>query len=238
MEIGFTGARLKAATSIEDDIYRNRFSDVEEGAREATWRVLCHDFLQELIDPEAVVMDVGAGDGRFIRNIFAKRRIAVDISARVRSLEQYGIEVIQCPAPEMSDHIGQVVDVIFMSNFLEHLTDKREVLTVLEACKSVLKPGGRIMILQPNIRYVGAAYWDYIDHHIALTEHSLTEALIVTGYSIDTVIPRFLPYTAKSALGRVVGGGGRGFLIKAYLKMPLLWRVFGQQTFVIGRLPS
>jgi hypothetical protein len=62
--------------------------------------------------------------------------------------------------------------------------------------------------------------------------------LTVTGYSVETLIPRFLPYTAKSALGATLGGGRRDWIIKAYLKFPLLWKIFGQQTFVIGRLPS
>jgi SAM-dependent methyltransferase len=138
----------------------------------------------------------------------------------------------------MSSRLNRVADVIFMSNFLEHLTEKRAVLTLLEECKKVLKPGGRVIILQPNIRYVGPAYWDYIDHHIALTEHSLTEALTVTGYAVETLIPRFLPYTAKSVLGARLGGGRRDWLVKVYLKLPFLWKIFGQQTFVIGRLPS
>lgn len=74
------------------------------------------------------------------------------------------------------------------------------------------------MILQPNIRYVGPAYWDYIDYHIALTEHSLVEALEVTGYRIERLIPRFLPYTAKSNLGRLMEGSNVEGLVKFILK--------------------
>ena len=231
-------AHNEAGTGKEEDIYTKRFSDDQERTRNATWKVLCRDFLQRHVGSDQVVVDLGAGDGHFIKNISAKRRIAVDSSPHVRQLEHRGIEVFQCPAHEMGSHLNCVADVIFMSNFLEHLTEKKAVLSLFEECKKVLKPGGRLMILQPNIRYVGAAYWDYIDHHIALTEHSLTEALSVTGYSIETLIQRFLPYTAKSALGATLGGGRRDWIIETYLKVPLLWRIFGQQTFVIGRLPS
>ena len=80
-----------------------------------------------------------------------------------------------------------------MSNFLEHMPDKMVLLAVLEECKRALKPGGRVVILQPNIRYAGPQYWDYIDHHIALTEHSLKEALEICGFKIQKIVPQFCP---------------------------------------------
>ena len=91
------------------------------------------------------------------------------------------------------------------------------------------------MILQPNIRYVGAKYWDYIDHHIALTEESLREGLEVSGFHVVRMIPRFLPYTAKSSLGRLVSPEHYENLVSLYLKNPLAWRLLGQQTFVLAR---
>jgi hypothetical protein len=121
-----------------------------------------------------------------------------------------------------------------LSNFLEHLPTKQAVFEVLTECRKVLSRGGRLMVLQPNIRYVGAAYWDYIDHHIALTEKSLAEALEVSGFTIEVLLPRFLPYTAKSRSGALASGRlGKG-LIALYLKFPILWRIFGSQTFVVA----
>lgn len=221
-------------TGREDTIYRRRFSPQEEATREKTWQILCNDFFQTYVHQYDTVLDVGAGDGLFIRNIRAAKRIAVDSSPHVNALQQSGIKVLQIPADQMSFHVQKQVDVVFMSNFLEHMLDKKAVLTVLEECRKVLKPGGRLLILQPNIRYVGPAYWDYIDHHVALTEHSLVEALEVSGLTIDEVIPRFLPYTAKSRLGAAVNGGDRGWMVSAYLRMPILWRFFGQQTFIVA----
>jgi len=109
---------------------------------------------------------------------------------------------------------------------------------VVDECYRGLKVGGKVIILQPNIRYVGPAYWDYIDHHIALTEFSLVEALEVAGFEVSKLIPRFLPYTAKSLVGRIVQGGRYASLVRFYLKMPLLWRFFGQQTLVIAKRPE
>jgi hypothetical protein len=41
-------------------------------------------------------------------------------------------------------------------------------------------------------------------------------------------IERFLPYTAKSRLPQSVG------LVKAYLKLPLAWRLLGKQSFLVA----
>jgi len=218
----------------EAEIYTRRFSQSQDTTREVTWKILCKDFLSKYVGQQDTVIDIGAGDGLFVRNIVAAKKIAVDLSDHVQNLTNHGVEVIQAPATQFVDRLSGKADAVFMSNFLEHLPEKRLVLEVLRECHKALKPGGKVIILQPNIRYVGPAYWDYIDHHIALTEHSLVEALEVTGYRIQKLIPRFLPYTAKSTLGSLVNGDKFSALISAYLKLPLLWRFFGQQTFVVA----
>jgi ubiquinone/menaquinone biosynthesis C-methylase UbiE len=93
----------------------------------------------------------------------------------------------------------------------------------------VLRPGGRLIVLQPNIRYVGAAYWDFIDHQTALTEHSLAEAARLAGLTVETLIPRFLPYTTKSRLPQ------HPLLVRWYLRIPLAWRLLGKQTLLVAR---
>jgi SAM-dependent methyltransferase len=224
---------LNEGTGKENEIYSLRFNDSEDRTRAETWKVLCAEYFQKFIRESDVVVDLGAGDGLFSRNIKAGKIIAVDISEHVRNLEKRGIQTVVAPATSFSSVIGQVADVVFMSNFLEHLPDKAVMLKVLEECKKALKPGGRVIILQPNIRYVGGAYWDYIDHHIAITEQSLVEALEVTGFQVDHLIPRFLPYTARSRMGRLASLN-TSKLVSIYLKLPFLWRFFGKQTLAIG----
>ena len=226
MATGKDVTRKSEGMGVEKALYERRFSSEEEARRDYTWDVLCKDFFQQFVEPTSSILDLGAGDGLFITKIRARRKLAVDLGAHVHDLACHGIEVHQRAATEFASHIGEAVDRIFMSNFLEHLPDKRTLIRVLEECHRALKPGGEILILQPNIRYVGAAYWDYIDHHIALTEHSLVEAADIAEFDTVQLIPRFLPYTQKSKLGKL------SFLVPLYLKLPLAWRFFGQQTFL------
>lgn len=119
-----------------------------------------------------------------------------------------------------------------MSNYLEHLPDSGAVVAQLRVVRELLRPGGRMIVLQPNIRFTKERYWDFIDHHTALTEASLIEAAEVAGLECQLMVPRFLPYTTKSRLPSSAA------LVRVYLRFPLLWRLFGQQTLFIAARPS
>ena len=101
----------------------------------------------------------------------------------------------------------------------------------LRVAFALLKPGGRVLILQPNIRLIGGAYWDFIDHQTALTEKSLAEAAVMAGFKTRQVIPRFLPYTTKSRIPQ------HPLLVRAYLAFPPAWWLLGKQTLYLGEKP-
>ena len=94
----------------------------------------------------------------------------------------------------------QTIDRVFMSNFLEHLRTKQEVLQTFEEIFRVLKVGGKVITLHPNIRYLYMDYWDYFDHHVPLTDKSIAEGLEVVGFKVEISIDRFLPFTKKSKI--------------------------------------
>jgi predicted SAM-dependent methyltransferase len=52
------------------------------------------------------------------------------------------------------------VDEVYSSHVLEHFTYPRPLLSVLEECHRVLKPGGRIRIAVPNARVFLQAYFE------------------------------------------------------------------------------
>jgi hypothetical protein len=111
----------------------------------------------------------------------------------------------------------------------EHLQDSAELLDTLRGLHRVLRPDGRLLVLQPNIRLTKAAYWDFIDHSLPLTERSLAEALSLTGFVVETMTVRFLPYTTESRFPISPP------LIRLYLRLPPAQWLLGKQTFVVAR---
>jgi ubiquinone/menaquinone biosynthesis C-methylase UbiE len=192
------------------------------------WSVLCKNFFQRYVKKDAVVLDLAAGYCEFINNITAKRKIAVDLNEDIRKFANDDVEVLLSKSDDLSALEDSSVDVIFVSNFFEHLQNREVLFSTLSECNRVLKPGGGgvLLILQPNIRFAYREYWDFIDHVLPLSDKSLAEALILKGFSIDKMIPRFLPYSTKSGLPV------NSFLVKWYLRLPFAWRIFGKQCFV------
>ena len=142
-----------------DALYDARFSDEERRRKDAVWAVLCADFFQKYVRDTDTVMDIGAGLGEFLRHIRCGVRIAVDVSPmRGRALPAGTVEVI-APSHRLGDGVAAgTVDVVFCSNFFEHLPDKATFLATLHAIRTALKPGGRLLVLQPNIRALGGQY--------------------------------------------------------------------------------
>ena len=122
-------------------------------------------------------------------------------------------------------------DNIFVSNFFEHLRDKDELIQVLSFCFNRLKPGGRLLVIQPNFKYSYREYYDFIDHYLPITDGSLEEVLKAIGFSIEKMIPKFLPFSTK-------GRPSSTALLKIYLKAPFLWKCMGGQMFVIALRPN
>lgn len=219
--------RMETLKDLSDE-YRRRFgADVEY--RDAVWRVLTRDCFQRYIEPEGTVLDLGAGWGEFIRNIKAKRRIAMDLNPDVPSRLGSGIEVILQDCSEEWQVAEESVDVVFTSNFFEHLPDKDALRRTLREALRCLKRGGRIICLGPNIRFLPGAYWDFWDHFVPLSDRSLAEGLVLAGFEVDRVLPKFLPYSMSQ------GNKPPIWAVSLYLRIPAFWKIFGRQFLVVGR---
>src|SRR5262249_39596558 len=123
------------------------------------------------------------------------------------------------------------LDVIFSSNFFEHVASKQAVNDIIADARRCIRSGGRFIVMGPNIRFVGNAYWDFWDHHLPLTELSMAELLEMHGFSIERSIDRFLPYTMVNR--RPVPAP----FIALYLMLPVMWKIFGKQFLIIATKP-
>lgn len=208
-----------------DILYADRFDAAEERRKDALWREICR-YLQRYVPPDGSVLDVGCDRGYFIRHIRARERWATD-SRDMREALPGDITFVQADAERLA--LDRRFDRIFISNLLEHLRGPDAVVALLRACRELLEPDGLLIVLQPNVRLIGAAYWDFLDHRVALTERSLDEAVRLAGMRSVKVVTRFLPYTTKSRLPT------HPLLVRAYLAFPPAWRVLGRQTLYLAR---
>jgi SAM-dependent methyltransferase len=212
----------------EQLIYGSRFSG-REHYRERVWKVLVREIFQPLVAPSATILDLGCGYGEFINNVRATKRYAMDANPDARLKLAPDVEFIEGDSSQPWPLAAESIDVIFTSNFFEHLETKRALHATLEQARLALRPGGILIAVGPNARYIPGAYWDFIDHHIALTDRSLVEAMEMAGFSRRLVVDRFLPYTMSDGNTPDVPL----FLVEFYLRAPLLWRVFGKQFLIV-----
>ncbi len=213
-----------------DAIYARRFPEDVVPKKDALWRVIGR-YLQRFVPEQGRVLDLACDRGDFIRNVRAAekwacdmRDVAADLPADVRFVQGDGLEL---------DGIlpNEYFDLVFMSNYLEHLPDSGAVIQQLQVAFAMLRPGGAVLVLQPNIRLLGQAYWDFIDHKVAITERSLVEAAGIAGFVTERLDIHFLPYTTKGRLPQ------HPKLVRAYLACPPAWRLLGKQTLYLGRKP-
>jgi SAM-dependent methyltransferase len=213
-------------SGVPHEIYRRRFPEREHREKLALWRVLA-PYVDRLIPP-GPILDVACDRGYFIANVERAERWATDVRDTAADLPP-DVRFVQADGLGLADVLpaGHFAG-LFMSNYLEHLATSSEVVRQLEVARALLRPNGRVVVLQPNVRLVGGAYWDFIDHHVALTEHSLVEAAELAGLRTVEVRTRFLPYSTKSRLPK------HPALVRAYLAFPPAWRLLGKQTLYVG----
>jgi len=209
-------------------IYSVRFSGLEE-YRNRVWQVLVRNFFSRWIGPNDSILDVGCGYGEFINNIKAREKFAMDLNPSAKEHLQPGIQLIEQDCSKPWPLRDGYLDVVFTSNFFEHLPTKRTLQdTLLEALRC-LRPGGRLITLGPNVKHLSGSYWDFFDHHLPLTELSLAEAMIMAGFGIEESIEKFLPYSMSQGFRPPL------WALRLYLQIPFAWNILGKQFLVIAR---
>jgi len=218
---------MKSVEKIVDEkkLYQQRFEDTD--MRNNMWKILCTNFFQKYIPEDCTIVEIAAGYCEFINNIKAKNKIAVDINEDVKMRASKEVQAFISLSTDLSKIENQSIDRIFISNFFEHIS-KSDIEKTLVECLRILKSDGKILILQPNIRFVRKDYWMFWDHITPIDDRALVECMNILGYKINLCIPRFLPYTTSSFLPVSMT------LLKIYLRIPLLYKIFGGQAFIIA----
>jgi Methyltransferase domain len=211
-------------------LYAYRFRHVDQGARERVWREIAPYVTERALASPERLLDPAAGRREFIAAAPAHERWAVDAVDYGEAVADQGLRVIVSDVMHAELPEGHF-DGVFVSNFLEHLDGPEGVQRFLLRMLSVIEPGGRIAVMGPNFRYCAKDYFDCADHVVALTDVAVAEHLHAAGFEVAAVTPRFLPYSFRGLLPPSPG------LTRAYLRLPLAWRLLGKQFLVVGRRP-
>lgn len=212
-------------------LYENRFHGIQDRKQRA-WEVICRQALQPWISKDARVLDLGGGYGEFVRHIQAARKYVVDINPKTMDIVRSYAEGLNGTLDSFEARLAGNVDVIFCSNFLEHLPTKDVLVETVECCRRILAPGGRLIVLGPNIRFLAGEYWDFLDHHLALSDRTMDELLAVTGFRVIHRRAALLPYTFRQRLP------SWPWLVSLYLKLPPAQWLLGKQFLFVAEKPA
>jgi 2-polyprenyl-3-methyl-5-hydroxy-6-metoxy-1,4-benzoquinol methylase len=116
-----------------------------------------HDYCLSLCGRDNDVLDVGCGEGFFAaeasRN--GNRVVGIDALEQPRHAEAFADYVQADLDRGMDDALpalrGKRFDVVLLQDVLEHLRDPA---AVLDACRNLVKPNGRIVVSVPNVANV------------------------------------------------------------------------------------
>jgi ubiquinone/menaquinone biosynthesis C-methylase UbiE len=193
--------------------------------REIVWRYICKH-LARWIPPDSDVLELGAGWCDFSNQIRARTATAMDVDSVVTRAAAPHVRAEVGDCADLSRFDDSSFDVVFASNLLEHL-ERPAASRLLAEARRVLRPGGRLVLLQPNFRLNPGGYFDDYTHVAIYTDRSLVDFLTASGWSPIYVAPRFLPLTMKSRGSRL------SFLVPLYLRSPI--KPFaGQMLLVMG----
>ncbi len=223
---------MKISSDKLSGIYKRRFSEKELQIKERLWGILIDEVLQKYIGMNDSVLDLGGGECLFINNVRCGNKYVVDLNPDTKTYANNDVTTIQERADNISSIPDGSIDVVFVSNFFEHMKDKDELERVISEIKRVLVVNGLLLVIQPNIRYAYKEYWDFHDHYIPISDKSLTELLGLNDFVVRECYPRFLPYSTKSRFSGFTG------LLKIYLRIPLLRHLVGKQLFLVAQKPE
>jgi SAM-dependent methyltransferase len=181
--------------------------------RAVVWKHLCA-YLRRWIPPDSEVLELGAGWCDFANTVAARRVVAMDLDPIVRRSAAEHVQAEVGDSTDLSRFESGTFDVVFASNLLEHLERSAATLLLAEAAR-VLRPGGRLLLLQPNFRLDPGGYFDDYTHVAIYTDRSLADYLRSLDWRIVKLHPRFLPLTMKSKASAL------SFLVPWYLRSPV-----------------
>lgn len=196
-------------------------------SRTLVWTVIA-EYLAPWVTPRAHVVELGAGYCAWINAVRAARRVAVDVWPGLAREAAPGVEPVVRDLTQGVRGLGEgQFDVVLASNVLEHFAPDVASAIVADAA-ALLRPAGRLIVIQPNFRYAYRHYFDDYTHRSVFTHVSLAALLRLHGFVTERVEPRFMPYSMRERRWPIAA-----WMIRAYLRLP--FRPWAGQMLIVAR---
>lgn len=197
--------------------------------RRIVWEEVSSHIAGTYSTPDGRALELGCGYGDWLGCMPVSEKVAIESNATLADYARrtYGIQVHEGDVfkmlPDMAD---SSFDMVLASNFFEHF-EVDDVSTLLEEVLRVLKPSGRLVVIQPNFRYCANMYFDDFTHRSIHSHVSFSDLLASKGFAVTGCEPRFLPFSFKSRLPV------SRMLVRAYLMSPI--KPMGAQFLVCAQ---
>lgn len=182
--------------------------------------------------PAGRLLEIGSGSGDSLKALMEVGWVAegVDFDPQaVQNAKTKGLQVRQGTVEEQK-YSDNCFDAVTMSHLIEHVYDP---LHLLNECRRILKPGGRMVIVTPNINSIGHKFfgsaWLHLDppRHLHLFSPQALSSLMgkagFQNYRLFTTIREannvFIASKDIKFSGRYAWGGRQSFLMKKIAKI-------------------
>jgi len=203
------------------EYYKARFKFDKD--RKIVWKAI-NEYLTQFIDEQSHIMDLGCGYGDFINGIEGLSKFAIDLNIDNKKYLDPDVTFFPGSVLDPFPVKNESLDVIFASNLFEHFDDI-ELDLLIKNVYEKLKKGGKLILIQPNIRYSYREYWDDYTHKKAFSHESIRDFLVASSFSPVQVEKKFIPFSMKSKLPKSY------FLTKLYLSLPI--RPLAKQMLIV-----
>ncbi len=206
-------------------------------------REILSDYLTRYagLPKDARILEIGCGTGHnlsMLARFGAVDAIEIDAESRAIAEQRLGRPVGDAPLPELPGVERGAYDLVAVLDVVEHIEDD---VAALAAMKSLLKPGGKVLIAVPAHQWMWSAHDVVNHHHRRYSKKTLAAAICAAG--LKPVKMRWFnsllfPLAAAARIaGRLTGRDDSDDSPPPGPVNALFERVFALERHLVGRVP-
>ncbi|HEX8553269.1 MAG TPA: class I SAM-dependent methyltransferase [Sphingomonas sp.] len=206
-------------------------------------RDILADYLTRYADlpQDARILEIGCGTGHnlpMLARFGPVEAIEIDPAARAIASERLGRAVGDAPLPELPGVERGTYDLVAVLDVVEHIADD---VAALAAMRTLLKPGGKILIAVPAHGWMWSAHDVVNHHHRRYSKRSLRAAIEAAGlraHKLRWFNSLLFPLAAAVRIaGRMTGRDDSDDSPPPAPVNALFERIFRLERHLVGRVP-